>query len=112
MVSGKSSSAKGKAKTPKSKTKASRPRSKAVKPAPSLKIHHRVRRHLSKVKKRHIRTSIAIIGVIFFSVVTMMIVYRGHNFPINWFSIIVVSTLLALILGAVEYLYIVRIKGY
>ncbi len=76
------------------------------------RIHHKVKRNLSSVKKRHIRTSIAITGVIFLSVVTMLIVYRGHNFPINWFSIIVVSVLLALILGAVEYLYIVRVKGY
>ena len=78
----------------------------------SVRLHHRVKRNLSSVKKRHIRTSIAIVGVIFLTVVTMMIVYRGHNFPINWFSIIVVSTILALILGAIEYLYIVRVKGY
>ncbi len=86
--------------------------SSARKPVSPERLHHKVKKSLSSVKKRHIRTSIAIVGVIFLTVVTMMIVYRGHNFPINWFSIIVVSTLLALILGAVEYLYIVRVKGY
>ena len=75
-------------------------------------IVHRVRDKLSQVKKRHIRTSIAIIGVIFFSAITMMVVYRGYNFEINWFSIIIVSLFLAFILGAVEYMYIVRVKGY
>lgn len=78
----------------------------------SLRLHHKIKRSLSSVKKRHIRTSIAIAGVIFLSVITMLIVYRGHNFEINWLSIILVSVILALVLGTIEYLYIVRVKGY
>ncbi len=78
----------------------------------SKKLHHKIRSSLSKVKKRHIRTSIAIVGVIFLSVFTMLLVYRGYNFEVNWFSIVIVSSILALVLGAIEYLYIVRVKGY
>ena len=111
MVKAKSSSKK-KSSTKKSSVPAARKSTKKIEDLKSVRLHHRVRRNLSSVKKRHIRTSIAIVGVIFLTVVTMMIVYRGHNFPINWFSIIVVSTILALILGAIEYLYIVRVKGY
>ncbi len=76
------------------------------------RLRTKVSNRMNRIKKRHIRTSIAVVGVIFISAITMMVVYRGHSFPINWFSIVVVSTLLAVILGAVEYLYIVRVKGY
>jgi hypothetical protein len=75
-----------------------------------MKAH--VSKKLSEVKKRHIRTSIAIIGVVFLVTVTMLIVYRGYNFEINWFSIFVVSAILAFVLGGIEYMYIVRVKGY
>ncbi|MFW6230902.1 MAG: hypothetical protein ACOC32_02665 [Nanoarchaeota archaeon] len=76
------------------------------------KLRHRIKENLTAIKKRHIRTSIAIVGVIFLSVVTMLIVYRGYNFEINWLSIILVSAILGLVLGAIEYMYIVRVKGY
>jgi Mg2+ and Co2+ transporter CorA len=78
----------------------------------SKRLHHRIKEKLSNIKKRHIRTSIAIVGVIFLSVLTMLIVYRGYNFEINWFSIVIVSLILGFVLGAIEYLYIVRVKGY
>ena len=84
------------------------------------KIYHKhIKKHvdkargkLSKIKKKHIRVSIAVALVIFGSVVSMMIVYRGYNFPINWFSIVIVSLILAIVLGTIEYLYITRVKGY
>jgi hypothetical protein len=76
------------------------------------KVKHHVHRMTSKVKKKHIRVSIAVALVVFGSVVSMMIVYRGYNFPINWFSIVVVSVILAAVLGTIEYLYITRVKGY
>ena len=72
----------------------------------------RVKHHLSKIKKRHIRVSIAVMLVVFGSIVSMLIVYRGYNFPINWFSIIVVSIILSIVLGTIEFLYITRVLGY
>lgn len=87
-------------------------RSKSQKEGKSKKLRHRIKEKLSSIKKRHVRTSIAIVGVIFLSVITMLIVYRGYNFEINWFSIVIVSLILGFILGAIEYLYIVRVKGY
>lgn len=75
-------------------------------------VKKHVKKHLSKVQKKHIRVSIAVVLVIFGSVMSMMIVYRGYNFPINWVSIMLVSIILAIVLGTIEYLYITRVKGY
>ena len=86
--------------------------SRSSKTKESVRLHHKIKRSLSQIKKRHIRTSIAITGVIFLSVITMLIVYRGHSFEVNWLSIVLVSVILALVLGTIEYLYIVRVKGY
>ena len=98
---------KARAKSKMKHEKSSKPKTKE-----SVKLHHKIVRNLSRIKKRHIRTSIAICGSIFLSVVTMLIVYRGYNFEINWLSIVLVSLILAIVLGTVEYLYIVRVKGY
>ncbi len=94
------------------KSKVKHERSSKPKTKESVGLHHKIVRNLSNIKKRHIRTSIAISGVIFLSIVTMLVVYRGHNFEINWLSIVLVSVILAVVLGTVEYLYIVRVKGY
>lgn len=84
---------------------------KHVKPR-AQKVHAHIKRNLSKVKKRHIRTSITIAGVVWLVALTMLVIYEGYNFPINWFSIVIVSAILAFFLGGIEYLYIIRVKGY
>ena len=76
------------------------------------KIKKHVKKHMSKIQKKHIRVSIAVALVIFGSIISMLIVYRGYDFPINWFSIVIVSTILAGVLGTIEYLYITRVLGY
>jgi hypothetical protein len=91
-------------------------------------LKHHIQKHMSKIEKKHIRVSIAVLVVIFTTIVVMLIYFSqgpftmitqtGETITFNLttqtkvFAIGTVAIVLAALMGTLEYLYITRVKGY